>query len=56
MYRGKFAFQNRWASLIFGKKFTVFPCLALYYITGQFPSTSLRAGPGDGGLIFEGAI
>ena len=53
---GNLRFKIDWASLIFGKKFTVFPCLALFYITGQFPSTSLRAGPGGGGLIFEGAI
>ena len=28
MYRGKFAFQNDWASVIVGRKFTVF---ALFY-------------------------
>ena len=28
MYRGKFAFQNDWASLIVGRKFTIF---ALFY-------------------------
>ena len=28
MYRGKFAFQNDWASLMVGRKFTVF---ALFY-------------------------
>ena len=51
IYRGKFAFQNRWgySSLIVGSKFTVF---ALFYIVfeGNFSSTSLRWG-----LIFGGA-
>ena len=32
MCGGKFTFQN-WGSLIFGKKFTVFLCLTLYYRT-----------------------
>ena len=30
MYGGKFAFQNDWASLIPGRKFTVFVCFTLY--------------------------
>ena len=40
-YGGKFAFQNRFGSLIVGGKFTVF---ALFYFVfeGNFPSTSPR--------------
>ena len=30
---GNLRFKIDWASLIFGKKFTVFPCLTLYYRT-----------------------
>ena len=30
MYRGKFAFKIDWASLILGRKFTVFLCFTLY--------------------------
>ena len=30
MYRGKFAFKINWASLILGRKFTVFLCFTLY--------------------------
>ena len=39
IYGGKFAFQNRLASLIVGSKFTV---LALFHFAfeGKFPSTS----------------
>ena len=39
MYGGKFAFQNRWASLIVGNKFTVF-ALLYFVFEGNFPSTS----------------
>ena len=68
IYRGKFAFEIDWASLIVGSKFTVF---ALFYFVfeGNFPSTSPRGAyiwRGDltegflryefGGLIFRGAF
>ena len=48
MYGDKFAFQNRLASPIVGKKITVF---ALFYFVfeGNFPGTSHR-----GGLYLEG--
>ena len=56
MYGGKFTFQNRWASLIFGKKFTVFPCLTLYYrtISKYKPPGRGPGGRGGGGLYLEG--
>ena len=49
IYGAKFAFQNRWASLIVGRKFTVF---ALFYFVfkGNFQVQVPR------GLIFGGAI
>ena len=46
---GNFAFQIDWASLIDGRKFTVF---ALFYFV--FEGNFLVQGPG--GLIFGGAI
>ena len=49
IYGGKFAFQIDWASLIDGRKFTVF---ALFYFV--FEGNFLVQGPG--GLIFGGAI
>ena len=50
IYGEKFAFQNRWASLIVGSKFTVF---ALFYFVfeGNFPSTSPR-----GAYIWRGDL
>ena len=60
MYRGKFAFQNDWASLMVGRKFTVF---ALFYFVklrvisyiwrGDLTEGLLRYL--FGGLIFGGA-
>ena len=67
IYVGKFAFKIDWASLIVGRKFTVF---ALFYFVfeGNFPSTSPQGAyiwRGDltegflryrfGGLVFGGA-
>ena len=45
-------FNIDWASLIVGRKFTIF---ALFYLVfeGNFPSTSPR---GSGGLMLGGAI
>ena len=60
MYRGKFAFQNDWASLMVGRKFNVF---ALFYFVklraisyiwrGDLTEGFLRYV--FGGLIFGGA-
>ena len=47
--RRKFAFQNDWASLIPGRKFTVFVCFTLY-----LRAISKYKPPGR--LIFGGAI
>ena len=49
LWRRNWSFKVDWASLIAGRKFTVF---ALFYFVfeGNFPSTSPR------GLIFGGAI
>ena len=49
IYGGKFAFQNQLASLVVGRKFTVF---ALFYFVfeGNFQVQA------PGGLIFGGAI
>ena len=49
IYGGKFAFKIDWASLIFGRKFTVF---ALFYFV--FEGTFHEQAPGE--LIFGGAI
>ena len=49
MCGGKFAFQNDWASLIPGRKFTVFVCFTLY-----LRAISKYKPPGR--LIFGGAI
>ena len=44
-------FKIDWASLIFGKKFTVFLCFTLYYrIISKYKP------PWGGGLIFGGAV
>ena len=61
MYRGKFAFQNDWASLMVGRKFTIF---ALFYFVklrvisyiwrGDLTEGLLRYL--FGGLIFGGAL
>ena len=66
IYGGKFAFQNDWAGLIVGRKFTVLLCVTLYlraiskykppeglYLEGRFNGGffALRVW----GLIFEGA-
>ena len=40
MYRGKFAFKIDWASLILGRKFTVFLCFTLY-LRAIFPVQGL---------------
>ena len=50
---GNLHFKINWASLIFGKKFTVFLCFALYCRT-----ISKYKAPGGGGgrLIFVWAI
>ena len=60
MYRGKFAFQNDWASLMVGRKFTVFALFyfvklrAISYICrGDLTQGFLRYV--FGGLIFGGA-
>ena len=49
MYRGKFAFKIAWASLILGRKFTVFLCFTLYF-------RAIFQVQAPGGLIFGGAI
>ena len=49
MYGGKFAFKIDWASLILGRKFTVFLCFTLY-LRAIFQVQALVA------LIFGGAI
>ena len=36
MYRGKFAFQNDWASVIVGRKFTVFALFYFVNLKGNF--------------------
>ena len=67
MYGWKIAFQNRWASLIVGRKFNVI-ALLYFVFEGNFPSTSPRRAyiwKDDltegflryrfGGLIFGGA-
>ena len=53
IYRGKFAFQIDWASLIVGRKFTVF---ALFYFVyeGNFQVQARRGG--GGGLYLEKLI
>ena len=48
MYRGKFAFKIDWASLILGRKFTVFLCFTLYF-------RAIFQVQAPGGLIFGGA-
>ena len=53
---GNLRFKIDWASLIFGKKFTVFPCLTLYYRTISKYKPPGRGPGGTGGLIFGGAI
>ena len=50
MYRGKFAFKIDWASLLLGRKFTVFLCFTLYL------TEISKYEPPPGGLIFGGAI
>ena len=68
MYRGKFAFKIDWASLILGRKFTVFLCFALYlraiskykplgglYLEGRF-NGGFFALQVLGGLYLEGLI
>ena len=67
MYRGKFAFKIDWASLILGRKFTVFLCFTLYLraISKYKPPRGPYIWRGDltegflryefGGLIFGGA-
>ena len=55
MYGGKFAFRFKidWASLILGRKFTVFLGFTLYLKT----ISKYKPPPGGGGaLILEGAI
>ena len=47
---GKFRFKVYWASLIFGRKFTVFP-LFYFVFEGNFQVQAPR-----GGLIFGGAV
>ena len=44
-YGGKFAFKIDWASLILGRKFTVFLCFTLYLRASTSP---------QGGLYLEG--
>ena len=54
---GNLRFKIDWASLIFGKKFTVFPCLTLYYRTiskYKPPGRGLGGEGGGGGLYLEG--
>ena len=48
---GNLRFKIDWASLIAGRKFTVFPCLNLYYRT-----ISKYKLPHPGGLILGEAI
>ena len=68
IYGGKLRFKIDWASLIVGRKFTIFPLIVLLCIWGQFPNTTTGGAyiwRGDltegflrcefGGLIFEGA-
>ena len=52
---GNLRFKIDWASLIFGKKFTVFPCLT-FYVYYWIISPGRARGEGGGGLTFEGAI
>ena len=49
MYGGKFAFKIDWASLILGRKFTIFLCFTMY-LRAIFQVQAPM------GLIFEGAI
>jgi len=49
MYGGKFAFKIDWASLILGRKFTVFLCFTLYL-------RAIFQVQAPGGLIFGEAI
>ena len=60
---GNLRFKTDWASLIVGRKFTVFACL-YFVFEGNFPSTTPRGAyiwRGDltryrfGGLLFGGA-
>ena len=51
---GNLRFKIDWASLIFGKKCTIFPCLTLYYRTISKYKPQVRAGGGEGGLYLEG--
>ena len=52
IYGGKFRFKIDWASLIFGRKFTVF---ALFYFVFE-RNFQVQAPPRGGGLIFGGAV
>ena len=55
---GNLRFKIDWASLIFGKKFTVFPCLTLYYrtISKYKPPGRGPGGRGGGAYIWRGDL
>ena len=52
---GNLRLKIDWASLLLGRKFTVFLCFTLY-LTEISKYKPLEGGGGGGGLIFGGAI
>ena len=55
MYRGKFAFQNDWASLMVGRKFTIFCFVLLCKVKGNFLYLERRFNGGSFALSVWGA-
>ena len=53
---GNLHFKIDWANLIFGKKFTVFPCLTLYYRTISKYKPAEVGGGGWGAYIWRGDL